>query len=153
MKKNVRYKSLESFPCLTIKIYPDSEIAYILTGNENKGPLFFKKQTEMNIHVDILSYFSHTGTCNIKLNIKKIGYYISFLAMKYRNRKKKFNLISSFFRQRKEAERIEMLAKNALNTSLEAKRLAEETLAMPDEADREIQMLRQKYDQLSSKMQ
>lgn len=73
--------------------------------------------------------------------------------MKYRNRKKKFNLISSFFRQRKEAERIEMLAKNALNTSLEAKRLAEETLAMPDEADREIQMLRQKYDQLSSKMQ
>ncbi|XP_011419247.3 laminin subunit gamma-1 [Magallana gigas] len=48
-------------------------------------------------------------------------------------------------RQRKEAERIEMLAKNALNTSLEAKRLAEETLAMPDEADREIQMLRQKY--------
>lgn len=73
--------------------------------------------------------------------------------MKYRNRKKKFNLISSFFRQRKEAERIEMLAKNALNTSMEAKRLAEETLAMPDEADREIQMLRQKYDQLSSKMQ
>lgn len=73
--------------------------------------------------------------------------------MKYRKRKKKFNLISSFFRQRKEAERIEMLAKNALNTSLEAKRLAEETLAMPDEADREIQMLRQKYDQLSSKMQ
>lgn len=73
--------------------------------------------------------------------------------MKYRNRKKKFNLISSFFRQRKEAERIEMLAKNALNTSLEAKRLAEETLVMPDEADREIQMLRQKYDQLSSKMQ
>lgn len=46
-----------------------------------------------------------------------------------------------------------MLAKNALNTSLEAKRLAEETLAMPDESDREIQMLRQKYDQLSSKMQ
>lgn len=46
-----------------------------------------------------------------------------------------------------------MLAKNALNTSLEAKRLAEETLAMPDEADREIQMLRQKYNQLSSKMQ
>lgn len=73
--------------------------------------------------------------------------------MKYRKRKKKFNLIFSFFRQRKEAERIEMLAKNALNTSLEAKRLAEETLAMPDEADREIQMLRQKYDQLSSKMQ
>lgn len=73
--------------------------------------------------------------------------------MKYRKRKKKFNLISSFFRQRKEAERIEMLAKNALNTSMEAKRLAEETLAMPDEADREIQMLRQKYDQLSSKMQ
>lgn len=72
--------------------------------------------------------------------------------MKYRKRKKKFNLIS-FFRQRKEAERIEMLAKNALNTSLEAKRLAEETLAMPNEADREIQMLRQKYDQLSSKMQ
>lgn len=26
----------------------------------------------MNIHVDILSYFSHTGTCNIKLNIKKM---------------------------------------------------------------------------------
>lgn len=73
--------------------------------------------------------------------------------MKYRKMLRKFNLISSFFRQRKEAERIEMLAKNALNTSLEAKRLAEETLAMPDEADREIQMLRQKYDQLSSKMQ
>lgn len=71
-KKNVKYKSWESFPCLTIKIYPDSEIAYILTGNENKGSLFFKKQTEMNIHVDILSYFSHTGTCNIKLNIKKM---------------------------------------------------------------------------------
>lgn len=51
-----------------------------------------------------------------------------------------------FFRQRKEAERIEMLAKNALNTSLEAKRLAEETLAMPDKAEKEIQMLRQKYE-------
>jgi hypothetical protein len=51
-----------------------------------------------------------------------------------------------FFRQRTEAERIEMLAKNALNTSLEAKRLAEETLAMPDKADKEIQMLRQKYE-------
>lgn len=69
-EKKLKYKSWESFPCLTIKIYPDSEIAYILSGNENKGPLFFKKQTEMNIHVDILSYFSHT--CNIKLNIKKM---------------------------------------------------------------------------------
>lgn len=44
-----------------------------------------------------------------------------------------------------------MLAKNALNTSLEAKRLAQETLAMPDEADREIQMLRQKYDNFHQK--
>ena len=56
----------------------------------------------------------------------------------------KYIVVMFFRRQRKEAERIEMLARNALNTSLEAKRLAEETLAMPDEADREIQMLRQK---------
>lgn len=46
-------------------------------------------------------------------------------------------------RQWKDAERIEMLAKNALNTSMEAKRLAEETLRMPDKTSDEIQRLKQ----------
>jgi hypothetical protein len=38
-----------------------------------------------------------------------------------------------------------MLAKNALNTSQEAKRLAEETLRMPDKTSDDIQRLKQQY--------
>ncbi|XP_071154854.1 laminin subunit gamma-1-like [Mytilus edulis] len=48
-------------------------------------------------------------------------------------------------RQWKDAERIEMLAKNALNTSREAKRLAEETLRMPDKTSDDITRLKQQY--------